>query len=304
MNKEEVIEYLATHNIYPLCSRRGKIFWRDKESLLSDEDKEEFIKVLGINNCEDCSRIREEIKSKASEIRRYKPIKHWIKDERPRELLMKNGPENLPLSKLLAIIIRTGSDSKSAEEIAKILLNEFGSLRGLDRADISQLCSIPGIGMAKAVEIKAALEIGKRLYREEVELGVKIKEPKDAVLYVKEYYTPYLRDLNKEVFNIILLDHRNKVIDNIELSKGSINASIVDPKEIIRVATLKSASSVILVHNHPSGDTSPSRNDIETTNQVVEACKIVGIRVLDHIILGRNNNDYVSFAELGLLKNH
>ncbi|MBC7320999.1 DNA repair protein RadC [bacterium] len=278
------------------------MFWRDKESLLSDEDKEEFTRVLEINSYEDCSRIREEIRNKANEIRRYKPIKHWIKDERPRELLIKNGPENLPLSKLLAIIIRTGSDSKSAEEVAKILLNEFGSLRGLDRAEISQLCSIPGIGIAKAVEIKAALEIGKRLYREEVELGVKIKGPKDAVLYVKEYYAPYLRDLNKEVFNIILLDHRNKVIDNIELSKGSINASIVDPKEIIRVATLKSASSVILVHNHPSGDTSPSRDDIETTNQVVEACKIVGIKVLDHIILGRNNNDYVSFAELGLLK--
>ncbi|MCX7796336.1 MAG: DNA repair protein RadC [bacterium] len=302
MKKEEVIEYLAVHRIYPLYSKKGKVFWRDKESLLSDEDKEEFIRILEINNYEDCTKIREEIKSRARKVKKYTPIKHWIKDERPRELLVKNGPENLSLSKLLAIIIRTGSDSKSAEELAKILLNEFGSLRGLDRAEISQLCSIPGIGIAKAVEIKAALEIGKRLYREEVDLGVKIKGPKDAVMYVKDYYAPYLRDLNKEVFNIILLDHRNKVIDNIELSKGSINASIVDPKEIIREVTLKSASSVILVHNHPSGDTSPSRDDIETTNQVVEACKIVGIRVLDHIILGRNNNDYTSFAELGLLK--
>lgn len=302
MDKDEVLEYLATHRIYPFWSKTGKLFWRDKESLLSNEDKEEFIRILEISNYEDCFKIREEIKSRAKEIRRYKPIKHWIKDERPRELLIKNGPESLPLSKLLAIILRTGSDSKSAEELAKMLLNEFGSLRGLDRAEISQLCSIPGIGIAKAVEIKAALEIGKRLHREEVELGVKIKGPKDAVMYVKDYYAPYLRDSNKEVFNIILLDHRNKVIDNIELSKGSINASIVDPKEIIREVTLKSASSVILVHNHPSGDTSPSGDDIETTKQIVEACKIVGIKVLDHIILGRNNNDYTSFAELGLLK--
>lgn len=302
MDKEEIINYLATHRIYPLYSKRGNVFWRDKDSLLSEEEKKEFIKILGINNSEDCSKIREEIKNRSKEIRKYKPIKHWIKDERPRELLIKNGPENLNLSKLLAIILRTGSDSKSAEELAKVLLNEFGSLRGLDRADISQLCSIPGIGIAKAVEIKAALEIGKRLYREEVELGVKIKGPKDAILYVKDYYAPYLRDSNKEIFSIILLDYRNKVIDNVELSKGSINASIVDPKEIIREATLKSASSIILVHNHPSGDTSPSRDDIETTKQVVEACKIVGIKVLDHIILGRNNNDSISFAELGLLK--
>ncbi|MGC8972190.1 MAG: RadC family protein [bacterium] len=302
MDKEEVIKYLATHGIYPLYSRKGKVFWTSKTFPLSDKDKEEFTRILNIKNGEDCKRIREEIKEKSKEFKKSKPIKYWIKDERPRELLIKNGPENLPLSKLLAIIIRTGSDSKSAEELAKDLLNEFGSLRGLDRADISQLCSISGIGVAKAVEIKAALEIGKRLYREEVELGVKIKGPKDVVLYVKDYYAPYLRDSNKEIFNIILLDHRNKVIANIELSKGSINASIVDSKEIIKEATLKSASSIILVHNHPSGETSPSKDDIDTTRQIVEACRIVGIKVLDHIILGRNNDDYVSFAELGLIK--
>lgn len=302
MDKEEVIKYLAIHHIYPLCSKKGKVFWVSKTLPLSDKDKEEFTRVLNIESSEDCKKIREDIKEKAKGFRKNKPIKCWIRDERPRELLIKNGPENLPLSKLLAIIIRTGSDSKSAEELAKILLNEFGSLRGLDRAGISQLCSISGIGVAKAVEIKAALEIGKRLYREEVELGVKIKGPKDAVLYVKDYYAPYLRDSNKEIFNVILLDYRNKVIDNIELSKGSINASIVDPKEIIKEATLKSASSIILVHNHPSGETSPSRDDIETTSQIVEACRIVGIKVLDHIILGRNNEDYVSFVELGLIK--
>jgi len=302
MDKEEAIEYLASHNIYPLYSRKGKIYWGGKASNLSEEEKERLFKILDIQTAEDCRKVREEIKEKSRQLRRNKPIKCWIKDERPRELLIKNGPENLPLSKLLAIIIRTGNDSKSAEELAKVLLNEFGSLRGPDRAEISQLCSIPGIGIAKAVEIKAALEIGKRLYREEVDLGTKIKGPKDVVMYVREYYAPYLRDLNKEVFNIILLDHRNKVIDNIEISRGSINASIVDPKEIIREATLKSASSVILVHNHPSGETSPSMDDIETTNRIIEACRIVGIKVLDHIILGKNNVDYTSFAELGLIK--
>lgn len=302
MDKEEVLDYLAIKNIYPMYSRGGKVFWNGKGAkTLTQREKEEFIEILQIRGVEDCKKIREDIKERAKNYRINKPIKYWVKEERPRELLAKNGPENLPLSKLLAIIIRTGSNNTSAEELAKALLNKFGSLRNLDTADISQLCSIDGIGFAKAIQIKAALELGKRLNREEVEFGLKIRSPKDVVRYVKEYYSPYLRDANKEIFNVIFLDYKNKVIGNIELSKGNINSSIVDPKEIIREATLRSASSVILVHNHPSGEVDPSRDDIETTNRVSEACKIVGIKVLDHIILGKNSEDYVSFLELGLI---
>lgn len=303
MEREELLDYLAIKNIYPMLSKSGRPFLNGRGAkTLTQKEKEEFLEILQIKDSEDCKRVREEIKSRVNKYKTSKPIKFWIKEERPRELLVKNGPENLPLAKLLAIIIRTGDNGTSAEELARILLNKFGSLRNLDTADISQLCSVSGIGFAKAVQIKAALELGKRLIREGVDLGVKIKSPKDVVRYVREYYSPYIRDANKEIFNIILLDHKNKVISNIELSKGSINASIVDPKEIIREATIRSASSVILVHNHPSGETEPSRDDIETTYKICEACRIVGIKVLDHIILGRNDEDYVSFLELGLIK--
>lgn len=303
MDREELLDYLATKNIYPVYSRNGRVFLNGRGAkTLTQEEREEFLRVLQIRDVEDCRKVREEIKYRANKYKTSRPIKFWIREERPRELLAKNGPENLPLSKLLAIIIRTGDNGTSAEELARNLLNRFGSLRNLDTADISQLCSVSGIGFAKAVQIKAALELGKRLVREEVDLGVKIKSPEDAVRYVREYYSPYLRDMNKEIFSIILLDYRNKVISNIELSKGTINTSIVDPKEIIREATIRSASSVILVHNHPSGETNPSKDDIETTNKICEACKIVGIKVLDHIILGKNNEDYVSFLKLGLIK--
>ncbi|RKX54559.1 MAG: hypothetical protein DRP50_04215, partial [Thermotoga sp.] len=182
------------------------------------------------------------------------PIKEWIEEERPREMLIKNGPEALPLSKLLAIILRTGRKGVSAEELSKRLLNEFGTLRKIDSAAISEICKIEGIGHAKAAQIKAALEIGKRLFREKAQRRKSIKRADDAVEYIAEYYGPYLRDAKKEFFCIILLDVKNKPVHNVEISKGSINASIVDPKEIIKEATSKSASSIILVHNHPSGD--------------------------------------------------
>ncbi len=118
---------------------------------------------------------------------------------------------------------------------------------------------------------------------------------------MSEFYGPYLRDAKKEFFNVILLDVKNKPIHNVELSKGSVNASIVDPKEIIKEATLKTASSIILVHNHPSGDAEPSSEDIKITNRVVQACNLVDIKVLDHIIIGKNKEDYYSFAKSGLI---
>jgi DNA repair protein RadC len=123
-----------------------------------------------------------------------------------------------------------------------------------------------------------------------------------VINYVCEYYAPYLRDQEKEFFNIILLDIKNKPIDNIEISKGSGNATIVDPKEIVKMASLKSAYSVILVHNHPSGETTPSQDDIELTNRIVSACELLGIKVLDHIIIGKYMEDFYSFAKEGLIR--
>jgi DNA repair protein RadC len=217
-------------------------------------------------------------------------------------MLIKHGSQKLQLSKLLAIILRTGREGISAEELSQRLLNRFKTLREIDSAPISELCKIDGIGYAKATQIKAALEIGKRFIKENAELKKKFLKADDVIDYVREYYGPYLRDARKEFFNIILLDVKNKPIHNVEISIGSVNASIVDVKEIIKEATMKSASAVILVHNHPSGETEPSKDDIDITNQIVNACKLVGIQVLDHIIIGKNEADYQSFAKMGLIK--
>lgn len=304
MNKQpEIIDFLVNNSIYPMMSKKGKIFLRSsRKVILSSEETEKIITALNIESEEDCKKIREEIRERVSAKRINRPIKEWIKDERPRELLVKKGAKSLPLSKLLAIILRTGKEGVSAEELAKRLLNHFGSLRAIDSASISEICKIEGIGPAKAAQIKAAFEIGKLLYEEKAEKKRQIKKAEDVLSYVAECYGPYLRDERKEFFNVIFLDIKNKPIDRIEISKGSIDATVVDLKEIIKEATIRSASSIILVHNHPSGDTEPSPEDIELTSRICEACKIVGIKVLDHIIIGKNQEDYYSFAKQGLLK--
>jgi len=301
--KDEIIKILVENKAYPVCSTGGKIFFiKPKKSDFFDRLKDDIIKRLELETEEDCRKVREIVKTELAMQRTTKPIKKWFKDERPREMLVKQGAENLNSAKLLAILLRTGSEGVSAEELARRLLNHFGSLRAIDSASTSDLQEIDGIGMAKATQIKAALEIGKRLLKERVEKKRKIGSIRDAIKYVLGYYGPRVRDSKKEFFNIILLDERNKPIDNIELSKGSLTSSIVDPKEIIKEATKGSASAIILVHNHPSGEAEPTQDDIETTNRVIQACNLVGIRIVDHIIIGKNRNDYVSFLDKGLIK--
>jgi DNA repair protein RadC len=301
--KESLFNFLVKNSIYPFWSKKGKVFLRcSKKGFLENEKKDEIIRELNLKTKEDCENLRKSIKKQVSLERDYLPIKNWIKEERPREMLLKYGPEKLPLSKLLAIILRVGKINTSAEELAKKLLNKFSSLRNIDSASISEICSIEGIGLAKAVQIKAALELGKRFYRESAEKKKSIKKPEDVLSYVKEYYGAYLRDANKEFFYVILLDIKNKPIENIEISRGSLNAAIVDPKEIVKEASLKSASNIILVHNHPSGDSTPSEEDIALTNQICEVCEIFEIKILDHIIIGKNEQDYFSFAREGILK--
>jgi len=303
MNSSNLKDFMVSNAIYPFWSKTGKIFLRcSKKGLLDPEKTREIILQLNIKTPEECEGLREEIKRKVAECRVSRPIREWIEEERPREMLVEKGAENLPLSKLLAIILRTGREGMSAEELAKILLNRFGSLRAIDSAPISELSRIDGVGFAKAVQIKAALELGKRFFKEKATARKKLKKPEDVIEYVSEYYASYLRDKEKEFFNIILLDIKNKPIDNIEISKGSVNATVVDPKEVIKSASLKSASSIILTHNHPSGETTPSQDDIELTSRIVSACKVVGVNVLDHIIIGKNFDDFYSFAKEGLIR--
>ncbi len=302
--QKEVFDFLVANAIYPMCSKKGKIFFRGlmRRGLSTTNKIDELIAKLNIKTAEDCEKIRKEVKEAVAAIRPTRPIKEWIKEERPREMLMKYGPDSLPLSKLLAIILRIGKEGTNAEELSKRLLNHFRTLREIDSAPISEFCKMEGIGQAKAVQIKAALELGKRLYKEEAEKKKRIEKADDVIGYVAEYYGPYLRDAKKEFFHVILLDIKNKPLHNIEISKGSLNAAIVDPREVIKEATLRSAASIILVHNHPSGETEPSSEDIDITNRVIQACNLVGIKVLDHIIIGKNKEDYLSFAKAGLMK--
>jgi len=299
--KKEIFDILVENKAYPYINKKGNLYFRKKIKFLDDEKIEEIKNLFEIKDKESCDKFREDIKKEVVKNKEYVPIKNWIKEERPREMLIKYGEKNLSLSKLLSIILRTGKEGESAEELAKKILNKYKSLREIDSVSIDELCKIEGIGLAKAAQIKASFEIGKRLMKETSSEKKKIKKPDDIIDFVSEYYGSYLRDVKKEFFNIILLDIKNKVIDSIELSKGSINASVVDPKEVIKEATLKSASSIILVHNHPSGDTEPSTDDINITKKIKEACDIVGIKVLDHIIIGKNKEDYTSFAKLGLI---
>ena len=302
--EKELLDFCAANGIYPVASSKGKIYFKcSRKGVLTAEKAQEIIWKLSIKTKRDCKRIRNVLKKRAAALRQTRPIKKWIKSERPREMLLKDGPAALSLSKLMAIILRTGKEGTSAEELSRRLLNKFGALRRLDSAEISEICEIEGIGPAKAAQVKAALELGKRLYRETAQKKKKkIKRAEEAVDYVAEYYGPYVRDACKEFFYVILLDTKNRPVHHIEISKGTISASIVDQKEIIKEATLRSASSIILVHNHPSGDAEPSAEDTTVTDRIVKACDLVGINVLDHIIIGKNKEDYYSFSKHGLLR--
>ncbi len=300
--EKETFNFLVENAIYPMISKKGKVFFKyPKKGMLTEAKAREIIEQLDIKTRNDCKKLREKIRNLRSAFRENRPISKWIKEERPREMLVMHGSKSLPLSKLLAIILRTGREGISAEELSKRLLNKFGALRKIDTASISEIRTIEGIGLAKAAQIKAALELGKRLYKETAVRKRKITKPDELIEYVAEYYGPYLRDSVKEFFYVVLLDIKNKPIDNVEISKGSINASVVDPKDIVKEATIRSASSIILVHNHPSGETDPSEEDKRLTKSIIDACELIEVKVLDHIIIGKNQEDYFSFAKNGLI---
>lgn len=222
-------------------------------------------------------------------------IKDWPDEERPRERLVKYGVDYLTDAELLGIILVKGYQGKTSVDIAKELLSESGGLRKLDSLSFSEMSSVKGIGLAKFTQIKAALEMGKRLLREPSSPKKKIHNAVDLV----DYFGPNMRDLKKEIFKIILLDVKNKIIRDIDVSVGSLTESIVHPREVLKEIIKESAASVIFLHNHPSGESSPSKNDLDITERLVDACNLIGVRVLDHIILGDDN--YTSFSQEGLL---
>lgn len=215
-------------------------------------------------------------------------------EERPRERLLSHGPDALSTSELLAIILRTGHRGESALGLAERLVASFGSLRHLAEATVEQLSQIKGMGPVKAVEVKAAIELGKRLFAFSPETRPAIRSPADvAHLAMSE-----LRHQTREQFKALLLDTKNQVVRIVTVSVGSLNESIVHPRELYREAIRHSAAAVVVVHNHPSGDPTPSPEDVEVTVRLRDAGRVIGIDLLDHVIIG--DGCWVSLRERGL----
>jgi len=221
----------------------------------------------------------------------YFRIKEMPEDERPRERLLEHGAAALSSSELLAIILRVGRRDRNARELAGELIHRFGSLRGLAKASIEEMCAVGGVGEAKAVQIKAAFELGARLAAYRGPERPEVRSSRDVVEIVGDE----LRLCDEERFKILLLDTKNKLIRDETVSVGTLNASLVHPREVFRSAIRASSAAVIVCHNHPSGDCRPSGEDRATTHRIKEAGELVGIRLLDHVIIG--DGGYYSFKD-------
>jgi DNA repair protein RadC len=225
-------------------------------------------------------------------------IKDWPEDERPREKLLKKGVASLSDAELLALVLRTGDAAagKSAIDLGRQLLEQFGgNLRELAQAELLELQQIKGLGPAKATSIKAAFTLGSRFQARRLEVMERFTSPAQ----VFDFFHHELRDSRKELFLTLLLDGKNRITRKVQTSEGSLNQSIVHPREVFAPAVRESAAALIFIHNHPSGDPTPSREDREITRRLKEAGEILGIKVLDHIIIG--DGAYFSFVESGLL---
>jgi DNA repair protein RadC len=217
------------------------------------------------------------------------------KAERPRERLKNLGPDALSVQELLALLIGRGIPGKSALTIAQELVSRFGSLRSVSTATIEELSGVRGVGLAKAAQIRAAFELGRRQDLEPDIGQYTIKSPKDLVNAIRKS----IFEKAREHFKLVLLNTRNKIIGMSTISIGTLNASLVHPREVFKDAVVHSASSIILVHNHPSDDPEPSDDDITLTRRLADAGRLMGIEVLDHIIITRRT--HTSFKERGLL---
>jgi DNA repair protein RadC len=214
--------------------------------------------------------------------------------ERPRERLARLGPQALTSAELLAILLRVGVPGENAVQVGQRLLQNFGGLSGLHRADFGEVCGQHGIGPAKAAQIKAAIELGRRLTQISPEERPAIHSPEDAAALVQYEMSA----LEQEELRVILLDTRNRVLHIDSVYRGSLNTSQVRIGELFRTAIRNNSAAVIVVHNHPSGDPAPSPDDVAVTRAIVQAGKLLDIEVLDHLVIG--NGRFVSLKERGL----
>jgi DNA repair protein RadC len=227
----------------------------------------------------------------------YQTIKDWPEEDRPREKLLARGPQSLSETELLAIILRNGNAStgESAIDHARLLLNQFGGLKGIDEASSGELGSVKGIGPAKIAQIKACLEIARRVGSQKWETGQPLRSSEDVYNHFREA----LGKEKRELFYVVLLNNKNRKIRDVKISEGSLTASLVHPREVYNPVIRESAAAVIFVHNHPSGDPAPSPEDIDLTKRLKEVGEVVGVRVLDHVVIGYDR--YFSFSDKGML---
>ena len=213
--------------------------------------------------------------------------------DRPRERLLKNGEDSLSNEELISILLRTGTKDKSVKELSNSILKVINDITELKNISINSLMKIDGIKEVKAITLKAAIELGKRVYTEKEIKKIKLDSSDKIYLYIKDK----LLYKKQEYFYALYLDNKKYLIEDKILFIGTINKSIVHPREIFKYAYLLSASSIICIHNHPSGDVFPSKEDMDLTKNLVEIGKINGINVIDHLIIG--NNNYYSFYDNG-----
>jgi len=212
-------------------------------------------------------------------------------EDRPRERLEKNGPTSLNHAELLAILIRVGIRGENAMEVSQRILTELGGIKGLQTATFHELAKLKGIGAAKAAQIKAAIELGRRLSLEKTQEKTTINSPQDAANLVRFE----MSGLTREEIWVLLLDTRNRVIDIEKVYAGSLNSAFARIAELFKSAILRNAASIIAVHNHPSGDPTPSPEDIAMTRNMIQAGKLLDIPLLDHLIIGVDS--YLSLKE-------
>jgi len=224
-------------------------------------------------------------------------IKSWPRDDRPREKLLKKGSGALSNSELLAILLRTGVEGNSAIDLARQIIVKFGTFRNMSHTDIHQWKEFKGMGPAKIAQIKAALEIGRRFREDEV---LSVKQKVVSAQDIVNIILPQIRDLKTEVSKVVYLNSDNRIIDISDAATGTVNHAMPIVREIIHAALQKFAIAIICVHNHPSANTTPSPEDKKFTQEVAAAGKLMGIKVLDHIIIG--DDTFYSFANDGMLE--
>ena len=232
---------------------------------------------------------------KKKEVEYPLPIREWSEDDRPREKLLKYGEHTLSNAELLAILIRIGAPGKSAVDIGRELLHKFKSLRAMSGVDVSEFKKITGLKNAKIAQIKAAIELGRRMLSEEKALEGPVTSSSDVVGFLM----PLMGNLKKERFLLLLLDKRNAISEVMDIEYGTVDQANPYIRDIIQMAIRYNAPSIIVAHNHPSGSITPSDSDKRFTKSLMMAAKATGISFFDHIIIG--DNRYFSFADEGLI---